>query len=91
MEQMSPAHAALRLLDELSAEATGALVPKSMVFDRLLDLRNLAADRPLLVAAIDNLLREVPGATLAPGEWWRAELVALRKHVGGAPCLEGVS
>ena len=91
MDQMSHPHAALRFLDELTAESTGPVVPKTMVFDRLLDLRNLAADRPLLVAAIDNRLREVPGATLAPGKWWRAELIALRELADDSPCLEGVS
>ncbi len=88
---MSNPHSALRLLDELTVEGIGPVVPKTMVFDRLLDLRNLLADQPLLVAAIDDRLRSVPGATLSPAGWWLEELGALRELVNDALCPEGVS
>jgi hypothetical protein len=78
MDQTPTLHPAIRLLDELAGERIDPIVPKAMVFDRLLDLRNLVADRPLLVSAIDERLREVPGATLTPGAWWKEQLRALR-------------
>ena len=46
--------------------------------DHLLDLRNLVGREPLLVAAIDERLADVPGATTTPGAWWQSELRALR-------------
>jgi len=86
MEHSAPHHPAIFLLDELVAEQVGPVVSKSMVFDRLLDLRNLVDDEPLLVAAVDRTLREVPGATMAPGAWWQRELHVLRAAVGDALC-----
>lgn len=85
MDPTTTPHPAIRLLDELAAERLSPIVPKAMVFDRLLDLRNMVADRPLLVAAIDERLREVPGATMTPGGWWQNELRDLRAVMGDAP------
>lgn len=91
MDPMSTPHAAIRLLDELSAVRIDPVVPKTEVFDRLLDLRNLVGDLPALVAVIDDSLRDVPGATLAPGAWWQDELRSLRTILGDALCPEAVS
>lgn len=91
MEHSAPHHPALVLLDELAAEPIGPVVSKSMVFDRLLDLRNLVHDKPLLVTFVDQLLGTVPGATMAPGEWWQRELQALRLTMGDTLCPEGVA
>lgn len=91
MDSMSNPHAAIRLLDELASERIDPVMPKTSVFDRLLDLRNLLGDHPSLVAAIDESLRDVPGATQSPGAWWQDELHALRALVGDALCPEAVS
>lgn len=91
MEHSAPHHPALVLLDELAAEPIGPAVSKSMVFDRLLDLRNLIGDKPLLVTFVDQLLAAVPGATMASGDWWKNELKALRITMGDALCPEGVA
>ena len=91
MDQMTTPHPAIRLLEELAAERIAPIVPKSMVFDRLLDLRNMVGDQGLLVAAIDQRLRDVPGATMTPGAWWQNELGVLRSVMVDALCPEGVS
>ena len=91
MDQTTKPHPAIRLLDELTAERIAPIVPKPMVFDRLLDLRNMVADQPLLIAAIDQRLRDIPGATMTPGGWWQNELQELRAVMGDALCPEGVS
>ena len=78
MDEISNPHPAIRLLDELTAERVDPVVSKTVVFDQLLDLRNLVAEHPPLVAAIDQSLRDVPGASLAPGAWWRDQLRSLR-------------
>ena len=84
MDPMSTPHAAILLLDELAAERLVPVVPKTMVVDRLLDLRNLVGDHPSLVAVMDDSLRDVPGATLAPGAWWQDEVRSLRALLGDA-------
>lgn len=91
MDQTPTPHAAMRLLDELSTTRIDPVVPKTEVFDRLLDLRNLVGDHPSLVAVIDDSLRDVPGATLAPGAWWQDELRSLSAILGDALRPEAVS
>lgn len=91
MDHTTTPHPAIRLLDDLAAERIAPIVPKPMVFDRLLDLRNMVGDQPLLVAAVDQRLRDVPGATMTPGGWWQNELRGLRAVMGDALCPEGVS
>ena len=64
MDPMSTPHPAIRLLDEMAAAPIETVVAKTVVVDRLLDLRNVLGDRPNLVAVIDDSLRDVPGATI---------------------------
>ena len=51
----------------ISTEDLNLVVPKTMRVDQLLDLRNLATDRVLPVAAIDERLCDVSGATMDLG------------------------
>ena len=70
-----------RLVEGLAAERAGPLVAKSFVIDRLLDLRNAAGTRMILVEAIDAVLADIPGATTTTGGWWREQLVFLHSLV----------
>ncbi len=67
----------VELIDETLAAINGEVLDKSRVTDRLLDLRN-EADGPALLAAVDGILRNVPGRTLVPTEWWVEVLNELR-------------
>jgi hypothetical protein len=91
MDPTTTPHPAIRFLDGLTAERIAPIVPKSMVFDRLLDLRNMVGDHPSLVVAIDQRLRDVPGATMTPSGWWQNELRELRATLGDALWAERVS
>lgn len=73
-----------RLLDELSGERTEPLVPKRLVVDLLLDLRNAAGGRVVLVEAVDSVLSDIPGATVTTGGWWREQIVFLRSIADAA-------
>ena len=75
------AHPAVDLLDELLANRIDPLVSRTLVVDRLLDLRNSLADDRLLVAVVDQRLVDVPGETTTSGGWWRQELMVLRDLV----------
>lgn len=73
------------LITEWSAEAPQTLVPRKLVIDRLLDLRNIVtADRR---ADVDAILTAVPGVTVVEGRWWAAQLatlaIGLDAHVAG--------
>lgn len=65
------------LIEELITAITGEVVDKSRVADRLLDLRN-DAESPVLVEAVDELLRTIPGRTMVATAWWREALEGLR-------------
>lgn len=67
----------VQLIDEALAQVNGEVLDKSRVTDRLLDLR-LAADSPALIAAVDDLLANVPGRTMVASEWWVDALNGLR-------------
>jgi hypothetical protein len=67
----------VQLIEEAVAASTGEVIDKSRAIDRLLDLR-LTADTPGLVAAVDELLRGVPGRTLVATSWWVDALNGLR-------------
>ncbi|MFW2383155.1 MAG: hypothetical protein ACN4GZ_15495 [Acidimicrobiales bacterium] len=55
------------------AAIDGQLSDRNRIIDHLLDLR-LQFDNPGFVAAIDELLSDVPGLTVVENEWWTAAL-----------------
>jgi hypothetical protein len=65
------------LIEELITAINGEVIDKSRVADRLLDLRN-EAETPVLVDAVDDLLRNLPGRTMVVTSWWREALEGLR-------------
>jgi hypothetical protein len=65
------------LIDETLASIDGEVLDKSRVIDRLLDLRNEAGG-PAVLAAVDAVLRGVPGRTLVANAWWSEVLTELR-------------
>jgi hypothetical protein len=67
----------VQMIDETLAAMNGEVLDKSRATDRLLDLR-LAADAPALVAAVDELLRGIPGRTMVATEWFIDALSGLR-------------
>jgi hypothetical protein len=67
----------VQMIDETLAAMNGEVLDKSRVTDRLLDLR-LVADAPALLAAVDELLRGIPGRTLVATEWFVDALSGLR-------------
>ena len=56
---------------DIPTEDLDLVVPKTVMVDQLLELRNVATDRGRPVAAIDERLCDVPGATTDSGLWWR--------------------
>jgi hypothetical protein len=67
----------VQTIDEALAAISGEVLDKSRVADRLLDLR-LAADSPELIAAVDDVLSNMPGRTMVPTDWWADALKGLR-------------
>jgi hypothetical protein len=67
----------VQTIDEALAAISGEVLDKSRVADRLLDLR-LVADSPELVAAVDDVLANIPGRTMVPTDWWADALKGLR-------------
>ncbi|MFN3214867.1 MAG: hypothetical protein ACE367_00050 [Acidimicrobiales bacterium] len=75
------------LISEWAAEPPQTLVPRKLVIDRLLDLRNMVtASRR---ADVDAILADVPGVTVVEGRWWAAQLatlaIGLDAHAAGEP------
>lgn len=62
--------AARLMLTGWAAEVPEGLIRKSLVVDRLLDLRAELADEPLLKIEIDQQLSSVPGQTVVEPAWW---------------------
>jgi hypothetical protein len=81
-EDTSEGHAAIQMLDEWTAERHEGLIRKSLVVDRLLDLRTELAEEPLLKIEIDQYLAAVPGNSVVEQAWWRATTAALRTELG---------
>jgi hypothetical protein len=77
-----PRHAdptqALVLLEGWADEQPNGLMRRSEVIDRLLDLRAAADGLTLVVTAIEDRLRDVPGVTVTTAEWWREQVGELR-------------
>lgn len=61
-------------LAQTRAAVSGEYSSISRVVDALLDLRSLAADRPVLVAMVDETIAAIPGRTVAPNQWWSDRL-----------------
>lgn len=80
-EDSSEGHVALQMLDEWTAERHEGLIRKSLVVDRLLDLRTEFAEEPLLKIEIDQYLAAVPGNSVVEQAWWRATTTALRTEL----------
>lgn len=62
----------------LKAAINGQLSDKNRIIDHLLDMR-LDFGNPGIVAAIDELLADIPGLTVVENEWWSAALNRLSK------------
>ena len=75
-------HQDLQLRTEhLVDEIDGPMMPKGMVIDRLLDLRNVGRGRDLgLELSIDEMLESVPGGMMVSSEWWMTCLAELADH-----------
>jgi hypothetical protein len=75
------------LITEWSAEAPQTLVPRKLVIDRLLDLRNVIAGAGR--SDVDAILADIPGVTVVEGRWWAAQLaslaIGLDAHAAGDP------
>jgi len=80
-EDSAEGHVALQMLDEWTAERHEGLIRKSLVVDRLLDLRTELAEEPLLKIEIDQYLAAVPGNSVVEQAWWRATTAALRNEL----------
>ncbi|HSL57888.1 MAG TPA: hypothetical protein VK866_08615 [Acidimicrobiales bacterium] len=71
-ERTSSDPAVVAAIDRIRASLDGELVDRSRVVDHLLDLRLLAADDGATlstVAAVDQLLVDLPGRTLVERTW----------------------
>lgn len=62
------------LLDAQRAEVHGEYTSISRLIDVLLDLRSMVEDRTELVSYIDEVIRSVPGRSVATNEWWLLQL-----------------
>ena len=61
--------AAIDLIATWSAEDLDeGLMPRKLVIDRLLDLRNLLSGADLI--GVDAILTDVPGVTVVESSWW---------------------
>jgi len=52
----------------------GDVCSRSRVMDALLDLRLASNDRHDVIELVDVALRELPGRTMVPADWWRDRL-----------------
>lgn len=69
--------AARLMLAGWAAEVPDGLIRRSLVIDRLLDLRAELADEPLLKIEIDQYLASTPGQTVVEPAWWLTTVAAL--------------
>lgn len=69
--------AARLMLAGWAAEVPEGLIRKSLVIDRLLDIRAELADEPLLKIEIDQYLASAPGQTVVEPAWWLTTVAAL--------------
>ena len=76
----------LLVLAGYGAEELPDRLSRPGVIDRLLDLRNAAAELPRLRKAVDEVLARVPGRDVVRRDWWVTEvgsLTAVIEHIGG--------
>lgn len=85
-------------LNELQAKVAlaesainGEFSSTGRVVDELLDLRLVATGRPLVINRIDRAIREVPGRTLVPNNWWRAQLHSISQMLPAEDNAHGAS
>jgi len=64
-----------------AAEVPEGLIRKSLVVDRLLDLRAELGDEPLLKIEIDQQLASVPGQSVVEPAWWLNTVAALTEVI----------
>lgn len=64
-----------------AAEVPEGLIRKSLVIDRLLDLRAELGDEPLLKIEIDQHLAAVPGQTVVEPAWWLTTVAGLTEVI----------
>lgn len=60
----------------LDDPATG-VVSRSLVIDRLLDLRSLVSSSSMLMTETAHLLSNVPGVNVVEADWWNATALRL--------------
>ncbi|MEZ5309456.1 MAG: hypothetical protein R2735_02455 [Microthrixaceae bacterium] len=73
------------MLTGWAAEVPEGLIRKSLVVDRLLDLRAELSDEPLLIIEIDQFLASVPGQTVVEPAWWLATVAPSPRTSTSAP------
>lgn len=67
--------------EHFADEINGPTIGKTMIIDRLLDLRNLGRGRDLgLELTVDAMLESVPGERVVSSEWWMTCLAELADH-----------
>lgn len=69
------------LIDSWMAQLSSGLMSRKIVFDRLLDMRNLLNHERGALGTIDDLLANVPGLTVVEADWWNEELLRLQKMI----------
>lgn len=69
------------MLAAWAAEVPDGLIRKSLVIDRLLDLRAELGDEPLLKIEVDQLLATTPGNTVVEAAWWLSSVSTLTEAV----------
>lgn len=74
---VSPIH---RLLVDARSSISGDFSSTSRITDILLDIRHLAESDPNTAALVDSILASIPGRSVVPNEWWRAQLDDLERH-----------
>jgi hypothetical protein len=58
------------LVDEWMTESVTGVVSRSLVIDRLLDLRALVSSNPTLLQDTNVALSNIPGVNLVDATWW---------------------
>ncbi len=64
------------IISTLRDAIDGEVCSRARVMDALLDLRLDAGGRHDMIDLVDESLRELPGKTMVPAEWWREQLDA---------------
>lgn len=84
LQTKSPLADAREMVEWWVSEPATGLIRRSLVIDRLLDLRSLVSSSPMLLAETAHLLTNTPGRSVVEAEWWNvaaAKLLATIERV----------